>query len=516
MNKSTPLILLLMTFVFLTFSVTLLASDINLDVKETTLSNGMKVIVLENHDAPVFSTIIRAKVGSVDEKSGYTGISHFLEHMMFKGTQKFGTKDYNAESALIKKIDSLGVLLKEEWAKLHDEWTPLDSTLYKKYREEIAAVQKEQAEYIIKDELWETYLKNGGAGLNASTGQDGTQYYVSLPSNRLELWALMESDRFANAVFREFYSERDVVHEERRMRTDNSPRGKMGEVLGSTAFTASGYHHPVVGWETDIENYDHPTLRWYYETYYAPNNLVAVVVGDVDANEVFEVCERYFGKTPRGPEVPVMHTREPEQTGEKRSVVEYEANPSVMIGWHCPAIGNPDNAALDVLTSVLSSGRTSRFNKTIVEEKKLANRAYIWTSNSRFPDLLVASAIPMSPHTCAEVEEAIYEEIEKLKTEPVTEWELQKIRNQLEAGFIRGLNSNGGMAWRLCSYQAMTGDWRNLLAYHEQIKAVTADDVMRVARKYFVPEKRTVVTLVKKEKAPEELTQSDEMKSRHQ
>jgi predicted Zn-dependent peptidase len=187
-----------------------LASDINLDVKDTTLANGMKILVLENHDAPVFSAMIRAKVGSVDEKDGQTGLSHFLEHMMFKGTKIFGTSNYEAEVPLMKGIDSLGALFKQEWVKINSSDGSPDSTLYQKYRDEIAELQKKQDQYVVKDELWEAYLKNGGTGLNASTGQDGTQYYVSLPSNRLELWALLESDRFGNTIFREFYSEKDV------------------------------------------------------------------------------------------------------------------------------------------------------------------------------------------------------------------------------------------------------------------------------------------------------------------
>lgn len=475
------------------------ASEIDIDVKETTLSNGMKILVLENHDAPVFSTVIRARVGAVDEKPGQTGLSHFLEHMLFKGTRIFGTTDYEVEEPLMDRIDSLAGLLHEEWAKIHDPLVPLDSTLYKQYREEIAEIQKEQAQYVIKDELWETYLKHGGTGLNASTGEDGTQFYVSLPSNRLELWALMESDRFGNTIFREFYSERDVVYEERRLRIDTSPRGKMWEALSTNAFMASGYNHSVIGWATDIETWDHDLMKDYFYTYYSPNNLVAAVVGDVDANEVFAICEQYFGQIPRGPEPPVMTTREPEQTGEKRVVVEFDASPTVIIGWLCPAIGHPDNAPLDVMTSILSSGRTSRFNKSIIDDKKLATRAWISSPYSRYDDLTVASATPMQPHTCEEIEEAIYEEIDKLKTEPVTEWELDKIKNQLKASFIRRLNSNRGMAWRLAHNYAMTRDWRFMLKSYEDIQKVTQEDIMRVANKYFAPEKRTVVTMVKVE-----------------
>ncbi len=473
------------------------ASEINIDVKETTLSNGMRILVLENHDAPVFSAIMRARVGSVDEKPGQTGLSHFLEHMLFKGTMTFGSSSYEAEKPLMDRIDSLAELMHEEWARINNPLLPLDSSLYKKYREEIAEIQKVQAQYIIKDELWEIYVKHGGIGLNASTGQDGTQFYVSLPSNRLELWALLESDRFGSPIFREFYSERDVVYEERRQRTDTSPRGKMHEALSATAFVASGYSHPVVGWASDIETYNRDLIKEYFHTYYSPNNLVAAVVGDVDAREVFEMCEKYFGRIPRGPDPPTIVTREPEQTGERRVTVEFDANPSILMAWHCPAIGHPDNAALDVMTSILSSGRTSRFNKSIIEDKKLASRARIHMSYSRFEDLIVASAEPLQPHSCEEVELAIYDEIDKLKTERVSDWELEKIRNQLDAEFVRRLDSNRGLAWRLADSYALTGDWAYLLKSYEDLKAVTADDIMRVANEYLAPERCTVVTLVR-------------------
>jgi predicted Zn-dependent peptidase len=290
----------------------------------------------------------------------------------------------------------------------------------------------------------------------------------------------------------------------------------MMETLNSNAFVASGYGHPVVGWASDIETYDRELIEEYFRTYYAPNNLVAAVVGDVDANEVFAVCQEYFGRIPRGPEPSMIRTREPQQTGEKRVVLEFDANPSLLIGWHCPAIGHPDCLALDVMTSILSSGRTSRFSRSIVDDKKLASRVRIGSSSSRYADLIVASATPMQPHTCEEVELAIYEEIEKLKSEPVTEWELQKIKNQLDAGFIRRLNSNMGIAWRLADNYAKTGDWRFLLTSYENLKKVTADDVMRVAREYFIPENRTVVTLVKTGvKGDEESLHSSEKATRN-
>ncbi len=511
MRTLTKSLLVLPLFIFALFALSN-AEQLNIDVKEHVLDNKMKFLVIENHDAPVFSTIVRVKVGAVDERPGQTGLSHFLEHMMFKGTKIFGTTDYEAEANLMAQIDSVGELLMDEWRKLQDPMNyPPDSTRYNELREEIAKIQESQKEYIVKDELWETYLKHGGTMLNASTGSDGTQYYVSLPSNRVKLWMLMESDRLKNMIFREFYSERDVVYEERRMRTDNSPRGKLYEQFAATAFTSSAYQHPVVGWSSDIESWDHELLQEYYSNYYTPNNTVAVIAGDVDPEEVFSMAEKYFGDWERGPEPPRQTTFEPEQKGERRVNVEYDANPMLLIGYHIPAAGHPDMAALDALSDILSRGRTSRLNKSIVEDQKIASSVSAYSSFSRYPSLFTFSGTPLKGHTTQELEEAIYAEIKKIKTEPVSNWELQKVKNQFDAAMIKSVNSNMGMCWRLANYEAMVGDWSYINDFWQAYKAVTAEDIMRVANKYLNKSNRTVATLVKpdKDKSEESLTEAE-------
>jgi len=474
------------------------AERLEIEVKEHVLANGMKFLVLENHDAPVFSAIIRAKVGAVDEKPGQTGLSHFLEHMLFKGTRIFGTSNYEAEVDLMRQIDSLGELLHAEWHRIHNpaNWPP-DSAKYQALRQEIADIQEIQKQYVIKDELWEAYLKNGGTGLNASTGNDGTQFYVSLPANRLELWMLLEADRFRNIIFRELYSERDVVAQERRQSIDNSYRGKLIEQLAATAFTSHAYQHPVIGWSSDIENYDHQLLKEYYQTYYTPNNMIAVIAGDVSADEVFRLAEKYFGDWPRGPEPPRLITLEPPQKGERRIEVEFDANPMLSIVWHIPAAGHPDLPALDLLSDILSLGRTSRFNKTIVEQKQLASSVSASSAFARYPELFHVSGVPMKGHSTEELELAIYEEIEKLKNEPVSAWELEKVKNQFDKAMIQSVNSNMGMCWRLSSNEAVMGTWQYLNKYWTDIKQVTAEDIQRVARQYLVESNRTVATIVK-------------------
>ncbi len=439
---------------------------LKLDVKEKTLSNGMRILVVENHSAPVFSTIIKFNTGSVDERPGITGISHLLEHMLFKGSKIFGTADFEAEVPIMRKIDSL------------------------------AALQSEQKKYVIKDELWSTYLQNGGTTLNASTGNDGTQYFVSLPKNRLELWAFMEADRLDNLVLREFYSERDVVMEERRLRTENEPWGIVYEALGATMFWASPYAWPVIGWMSDLEMVMREEVEEYFKSHYAPSNAVAAIVGDVEAEEVFRVCEKYFGKIPAQPTPPPVRTRDAAQKGERRVEIEFDANPVGIVAWRTPEVGHPDLPALSVAANVLSSGRTSRFYKNI-REKKLGNVSASVDNSSRLPSAFYCSITPYGEHSFQDLEEAVYAEIEKLKTEPLSEWELQKVRNQIDASFTRSLESNLGIAFRISGSEVVTGDWSHFIKLQEQIKMVTADDVMRVVSKYLTKSNRTVVYIVK-------------------
>ena len=470
------------------------SDEIKLDVKEKDLSNGMKILVVENHIAPVVSTVIRFKVGAADEHTRITGMSHFLEHMMFKGTKIIGTTNYEAEVPLMAKLDSLAGLLQAERGKLRNPLLDGSQERADELRQQIADLQEEQAQYIVKDELWETYLKNGGSRLNASTGNEGTQYYVSLPSNRLELWAFMESDRIANLQLREFYSERDVIREERRQSTENQPWGVMYEAMSATAHWTSPYRWDAIGWGTDIENYRRSDMVQHFRTYYHPSNAIACVVGDVNPEEVFALCEKYFGAIPAGPTPPPVFTDDSPQKGERRVEVEFDANPVAMIGWHMPQAGHPDVAPLDVLSDILSRGRTSRFHKSLVENK--LGRVSAGISFSRYPDLFTCRITPMGDHSAEEVMEAALAEIEKLKTEPVEQWEIDKVRNQSDADFVRSLNSNNGIAYRLANYQAVNGDWHYLIDYRNEYKNVTAEDIMRVANKYFTKSNRTVVTLV--------------------
>lgn len=494
------------TFLFACLTVLLFGTiasaatgEIQLDVKKKVLPNGMRVLVLENHSAPVFSTIIRFNTGSVDEQPGITGVSHLLEHMLFKGTKTIGTNNYAAEVPLMRQIDSLAALMKAEQVILSDPLKATDSTRYFALKKQIADVQAIQKQYVIKDELWGTYLSSGGSGLNASTGNDGTQYYVSLPKNCLELWTYLEADRLENLVLREFYSERDVVMEERRLRTENDPFGKLDESLSAAMFWASGYHWPVVGWMSDLMTVTREQTEAYFRSHYSPANAVAVVVGDVKADEVFALADKYFAKIPSLPAPPPVVSRDPEQTGERRVEVEMDANPNAFIGWNMPQIGHPDCAALEAVATILSNGRTSRFYKAI-REKKLGT-ANASGGAGRYPSAFTITLTPFGNHTTVELEEAVYAEIERLKTEPVSNWELEKMRNQVDASLIRSMESNNGLASRIANSESITGDWHYFLESRENLKKVTAEDIMRVANKYLIKSNRTVAYITKTPKA---------------
>jgi len=528
-------------------------------VREFTLDNGMTFLVVERHEAPVAFMATLFNVGSANERPNITGISHLLEHMMFKGTEMMGTTDYKKDRKYIERTDELGERTIElrkrigEWrferfedfaAQIIENFTeeeqervgtsvpaqnellvekieamdPLPDSLisvprliededanylnlYKDYRTawgEIMRLLDEEREIMVKEELWETYMNNGSRFLNAGTSNDFTVYFVYLPSNRLELFMVMESDRMESPVFREFWSERDVVMEERRL-SENDPDDALDEAFNSVAFTASPYNWPVLGWMSDLQTIDRKELEAYHRIYYAPNNATVIIVGDVAVDQVKKLAEKYYGKIPAQTPPPPVETREPEQQGERRVVVEHTANPKLMIGYHKPTFGHPDAPVFEVLQQILAGGRTSRLYRTVYEEKELTMeppRVYTGPGD-RYDNLLVVSAVPQQPHTLEEVENAIFEELDRLKTEPVSERELQRVKNQVDASQIRQMGSNIGIAFTIGMGHLYLGDYRRIFDYYDQINEVTADDLMRVADTYLTEKNRTVGHRVK-------------------
>ncbi len=465
-------------------------------VKEYTLENGMKVLLLERHQSPTLSLYIRFRVGAVDENMGMTGTAHLLEHMLFKGTKTLGTKNYAEEEKILSRIDSVALALESQKSK--DE--KADKEFVKYLEESLKSLQSEHKRWVVKDEIGLLYSENGAVGFNAMTGQDTTTYVVSLPSNRLELWARIESDRLLNPVLREFYSERDVVMEERRRSIDSQPGGKLVENFLAASFMAHPYGRPVIGWPSDIAHLEKAPTEDYFRTFYSPENTVLAVVGDLQPESTMDMIRKYFERIPRQVLPPPLKTREPQQQGERRVRVEDDANPELIIGFHKPNPPHPDDAVCEIIEGILSSGRTSRFYRHLVEKEKIAVSASASNGfpGERYPNLFALFAAPRYPHTVAELEKALLSELERLKSEPVSERELQKIKNQIQTELLRNLDSNSRLAFWLSYGQSVFGDWKYVLERMKSYDRITAEDVLRVARKYFIATNRTVATLEKR------------------
>jgi predicted Zn-dependent peptidase len=465
-------------------------------VREHILKNGMKLLIVERHTSPTVAAWIRFKVGSVNERSDERGIAHLLEHMLFKGTKTLGTTNYAKEKPLLDSIEKTAQLLMAE--KLKGE--AADPKKIEELSKRLADLETAAEKYVVKNEVSRIYDKNGGNNYNAFTGKDSTAYMINLPSNKLELWAAIESDRLRNAVLREFYTERNVVMEERRRSYDSDPEGKLWESFLAAAYEAHPYGQPIIGWMSDIENLSRTKAELFLHRYYAPANAVVAIVGDIDPEKTIALVEKYFGSLPPGVPVPPVATVEPRQLGERRIEIEEDSEPQLMIGYHKPTIPDRDDYTFDVITMLLADGKNSRLYKKLVVEKQLASDiSAFYGPGSRYPNMFVISAVPRSPHTIQEVEAAIYGELELLKREPVSTRELQQILNKLEADEIQSMSSNGGLAYRLTEYESVAGTWRYLTEHRAKVAKVTPNDVMDAARKYFVPDNRTVAFIKKRE-----------------
>ncbi len=462
-------------------------------VKEHTLENGMTFIVLERSEAPVISFHVYADVGSANESYGITGISHLLEHMAFKGTKTVGTTDYQAELKLFEKMDVLYDQMIIEKAKANP-----DTAAISKINHELDILREEAKEYVINNEYFDMMMQQGDAGVNAYTSADATQYINSLPSNKLEFWMSMTSDRFLNPVIREFYKEKDVVMEERRLAVESQPVGMLVEDFLGTAFKAHPYKHSVVGHMSDLEKIRRADVENYFYTFYQPGNLTAVIVGDIKAQEVFQMADLYFGRIPGGRKPEPVRTREPEQWGERHVKVEAKSQPILIAGYHRPAETHPDHAALEALANILGEGRSSRLWDVLVKQEKAAVQtgAFNGFPGSKYPNLIAFLAVSSHGRTSDECMELIEKEIEKIKQEPVTEMELTKFKQSQKKSIIDRMKSNSGMAAALAHYAVVHGDWRMTFNQIEAVDRLTAEDVKRAANIYLVNKNRTIAEII--------------------
>lgn len=484
-------------------------------VEEHTLSNGMKLLMIERHHSPAVAGGWVARVGSVNERPGITGIAHLFEHMMFKGTPTIGTSDAKRDAEIIEQQEQVRDVMRREETKMRlavrrgeidDMVKPENKTeryreLEAQFKELIAAQRK----VLVKNEFDRIYTTAGASGMNAFTSNDMTGYFITVPANKLELWAWMESERLLRPVFREFYAERDVVFEERRMRTESTPLGKFQESLEALFWESHPYGWPVIGWPSDIPAITKAQADEFYALHYAPQNITLILVGDFKADEAVKLCERYFGRIPRGEQnAPEIVTLEVSQKVEKRMNAEAEANPQVDILWHTPATGHPDAHALEVLAAVLS-GRSGRLHKALVLGDEVATSAFAHQMARKYAGMFNIGGEAKDPKMPSDVEAAIYEEVKRLKNEPVSARELQKVKNNFAAMAVRRTSSNFHLLVQLIQYEG-GGDWKSINTEIPGILKVTAEDIQRVAEKYLVKENRTVATYTRKPgtKAPDD------------
>lgn len=523
------------------------------EVEEFVLPNGMKFLLLPRHEQP--NTITAgwvAKVGSVNERPGITGISHFFEHMMFKGTNSIGTRNPERDEEIRDRQNQIrdrmnALIWGDQYARyfdgeIDDPWDPANDTEeLAALRGELKSLMEEQqgranaarieemraqlADYddedarkrlesvidemeveqtsmgtVIKDEFDQVYTREGGSGMNAFTSNDVTFYFITVPSNKFELWAWMESDRLLDSVFREFWSERDVVHEERRLRTESTPTGIFQEQFQAMFWIASPYQWPVIGWPSDLNSYTYEDALEYWDTYYRPNNLVGVVVGDFEIDEIKPVIESYFGRLEGGAEeAPQVVTLEVPQMAQQRMSVTADVQPQVDIWFQGVPFRHRDRYALEMAAAILN-GRTGRLYKSMIEGDEIASTARAGVDARKYGGAFTLSAEVKGESTPEELETALLAEIERLKEEPVGDRELQKVRNQVAADSFRSLQQNFLLLLQLGYYEGL-GGWEEINEGPARLQEVTPEDIQRVAREYLDVGRSSIATYYRSEDA---------------
>jgi predicted Zn-dependent peptidase len=496
-------------FLILLYSIcaALSATAQKVPVIEKQLTNGMRLLMVERHDEPSFAGGWIAHVGSSNERPGITGISHLFEHMMFKGTPTIGTKNFQKDLEIMAAQEKLRDQMREEERKIRAQYRrgEIDDLLkpenkserYKELEKEFNELIKQQREILVKNEFDRIYTANGGSGMNAFTTEDLTAYFVNVPANKLELWMWMESERILHPVFREFYAERDVVFEERRMRTESTPLGKFAEQLNAMFWQSSHYSWPVVGWPSDLIAISKAQADDYYGIYYSPQNITLLLIGDIKPDDAEALAKKYFERIPRGKkDAPDVVTMEVKQMAEKRMNAEAEANPQVDITWHSVPFKHRDTYALQILGQILST-RTGRLYKGLVLGSGVATSAYASQNPQKWEGSFNAGGEARDGHKPEDVEQGVYDAIEKLKKEDVPAEELQKVKNNFAAGEYRRLSANFPIMMHLIINDGF-GDWHEVNEAAAKIQAVTAADVKRVANKYLTTENRTVAIYTRK------------------
>jgi predicted Zn-dependent peptidase len=453
------------------------------------LPNGLTLIICERPDAPVFSYSTFIDAGDVNDPSGQSGLAHMFEHLAFKGTSEIGTTDYAAEKVALAKVEAANDAYEAEYLKAVGR----DPQKLVELKKAFVEAQTEAHKYVIPNQFTDVAERNGAEGLNAETGLDDTMFFWSMPENRLELWAWLESSRLADTVPREFYKERDVVNEERRMRTDSNPEGRLFEQFLATAYVAHNYGRSGIGWPSEVSQINATEAMEFHKKYYVGANIVVAVVGDVKASEAMPMLERYFSRIPAGPKPEEMTTIEPKQFAEKTVAIREATQPIYIEGYHRPDYRDPNDAVYDAISDILSNGRVSRLYRSLVRDQQIAAAAEGVSPypGDKYPGLFVFYAVPLPGHTPAEMRDAFHKEIDKLKAADVTDDELAMYKTRTRADLLRGLADNQGLANTLAQYQTRYGDWRELFKQLDRVDKVTKADIRKVANQVFVDSNRT-------------------------
>ncbi len=459
-------------------------------VTEFTLSNGWKFLVVERHQAPVAAFYTYVDAGSVQDPRGSTGLAHMFEHMAFKGTRTIGTKNYAEEKNSLDRVDTAFGALRREKSKPGGG----DPATLKRLEDDFKTAQEGAGKFVETNEFSIAVDRAGGRGMNASTGHDRTDYFYSLPSNSAELWFYLESERFREPVLREFYKEAGVVREERRMRIESQPIGKLIDETLATAFLAHPYGTSNVGYMSDLESFNTADAAEFFKKYYTPSNMMSVVVGDVDPKRIRALADQYMGRLPSAEKPEALRTVEPPQAAEKRFVLRAKAQRFAVMAFHTPSIHHPDYPVFVATGSLLSAGRSSRLYDSLVTKQKIAVAAagFPGFPGDKYPALFIAYGVPAPGKTNEELEKAMHAEIERLKAEPVSADELEGVKNRQRYGLINSLASNTAVGGELAKWQMLTGDWRNLFRFLDKMAAIKPEDIQRIAKSTFVEKNRTV------------------------
>ncbi len=469
----------------------------DLVVYRHTFDNGLTLLMMENHVAPTVGLATTFRVGSVDEHDGISGATHILEHMLFKGSDRIGTTDWELEEPLLEKVEELRLRIRKEERK----GDRADDGVLASLRKEWKSVREKADKLGRPEEIGKIYTENGGRRFNAGTNYDYTVYMISLPVNRLELWMYIESERLRAPVLRGFYTEIENIREERLMSVEDDPQGKLWETALAAAYRAHRYGVEIIGWDSDLRTINRSEVEDYFKTYYAPNRMIISIVGDIDPEKTVEMVQAYFGDFERMPDPEPVETVEPEQIGEHRLEVEFDAEPSLFIGYHKPATGDPLSPPLRMANVILNRGRSSRMTRNVVQ-KGIARRIMsdVDSPGERFPNLFFFGVEPQSPHTVADAENAIYAELDTMKERLVSEAELDRARTYIETNYVREFADNLNAAIKLGTDEAVLGSWMARTAEITACRDVTPEEIRAAARKVFRRKNRTVAWIVRPEK----------------